>query len=243
LFDRGESLENVVVIRKPKSMNELRGLLPSWIVRGALLRADGIAVGLVGGGAPSWDLLSLASRAQAGADYHRLLLALDAPIDVYLVDQPPEVAGELATLLDRQTHAAHPLLATVLSEIAEYLTELAQQNGSRAKQVLWAVTAGTEISARGVGGLDLTSLIGRGSGKPAGPAQAGLTALAQAVEKARRLADALSHLGGTPAPRLLEAEEIARLVYGLADPVRAQRYPLAGALLDRVRRVVTPEHR
>jgi hypothetical protein len=62
----------------------------------------------------------------------------------------------------------------------------------------------------------------------------------QAIEQACRLADSLSQLGGTPAPRLLEAEEIARLVYGLADPVRAQRYPLAGTLLDRVRRVVTP---
>ena len=43
--------------------------------------------------------------------------------------------------------------------------------------------------------------------------------------------------GGVPP---LEAEEIARLIYGLADPVRAQRYPLTGTLLDRVRRVVTP---
>jgi hypothetical protein len=56
---------------------------------------------------------------------------------------------------------------------------------------------------------------------------------------ARRLADSLSQLGGTPPPRLLEAEEIARLVYGLSDPVRAQRYSLAGPLLDRVRRVLT----
>jgi hypothetical protein len=65
-----------------------------------------------------------------------------------------------------------------------------------------------------------------------------MTALAQAVEKARRLADALHQLGGHPAPRVMEAEEIARLVYQLADPIRAQRYPLAGTLLERVRRVV-----
>jgi hypothetical protein len=226
---------------RKRTMNELRLILPTQIVRGALLRADGIAVGLVGGGAPSWDLLAQAARAQAGADYHRLLLALGAPIDVYLVDQPPEVAAELATLLDRQTRAAHPLLGTVLSEIADYLTELAQQNGSRAKQVIWTVTAGAETSARGVGGLDLANLIGRGSGTAGGPQQAGLAALAQALEHARRLADALAQLGGTPAARLLEAEEIARLVYSLADPVRAQRYPLGGALLDRVRRVVTAE--
>src|SRR5262249_10946387 len=152
-------------LRKPRSMNELRRLLPTQIVRGAVLRADGIAVGLIGGGAPSWDLLALSARAQAGTDYHRLLLALDAPTDVYLVDQPPEVAGELATLLDRQERASHPLLGAVLSEIAEYLAELAQQNSSRAKQVVWAISATSEMSARGVGGLDLTSLIGHSSGK------------------------------------------------------------------------------
>jgi hypothetical protein len=59
------------------------------------------------------------------------------------------------------------------------------------------------------------------------------------VERARRLADALGQLDGTPQPRLMEAEEIARLLYTLADPIRAGRYPLAGPLLDRVRRVVT----
>ena len=221
-------------------MNGLRAVFPIQIVRGALLRPDGIAVGLISGGAPSWDLLSRSARAQAGSDYHRLLLSLDAPIDMYLVDQPPDVAGEIAVLLDRQERAEHPLLAGVLSEMADYLTELAQQSGSRAKQVVWAVTAGADTSARGVGGLDIGSLIGRGANaKVAGPAKAGLTALAQAVEKARRLADSLSQLGGTPPPRLMDAEEIARLVYGLADPVRAHRYPLAGTLLDRVRRVVT----
>jgi hypothetical protein len=221
-------------------MNELREIFPTRIVRGAVLRADGVAVGLVVGGSLSWDLLSLAARAQAGADYHRLLLALDAPIDVYLVDQPPDVADQVATLLERQTRAAHPLLETVLSEIADYMIELAQQTSSRAKQVIWAVTTSADTQALGVGGLDLLQLIRRGSGTPAGPAPAGLATLAQAVEKARRLCEALNQLGGTPPPRLLEAEEIARLLYGLADPVRAQRYPLAGTLLERVRRIVTP---
>jgi hypothetical protein len=214
-------------------------VFPTQIVRGALLRPDGIAVGLISGGAPSWDLLSLVARGQAGSDYHRLLLALDAPIDVYLVDQPPDLAGEISTLVDREERADHPLLAAVLSEMADYLTELAQQSGSRAKQVIWAVTTGAEASTRGVGGLDIAGLLGRGT-HAAAHAKAGATALAQAVEKARRLADSLGQLGGTPAPRLMDAEEIARLVYGLADPVRAQRYPLAGTLFDRVRRVVTP---
>ena len=67
------------------------------------------------------------------------------------------------------------------------------------------------------------------------------TALTQATQQARRLADMLASLGATPAPRLMEAEEIAQLLYRLADPVRSQRYPLAGVLLDRVRRVVTIE--
>ena len=80
-------------------MSDLRSIFPTQIVRGALLRPDGMAVGLVVGGAPSWDLLSLAARGQAGSDYHRLLLTLDAPIDVYLVDQPPDAAGEIATLI------------------------------------------------------------------------------------------------------------------------------------------------
>jgi hypothetical protein len=228
-------------------MYELRTIFPTQVVRGALLRPDGIAVGLVSGGAPSWELLSQAMRGQAGDDYHRLLLALDAPLDVYLVDQPPDVAGAITLLLERQQQASQrpdssPLLAAVLNEIADYLTDLGQQSGSRAKQIIWAVTGGGNTSARGVGGLDLRNLIRRRANSRAGSSGQGQiriapAALTQAVEQARRLADALGMLGGTPAPRLLEAEEIARLVYGLADPVRAQRYPLAGTLLDRVRRV------
>jgi hypothetical protein len=226
-------------------MSDLRSIFPMQIVRGALLRPDGIAVGLVSGGAPSWDLLSLAGRSQAGEDYHRLLLSLNAPLDIYVVDQPPDVAGEISLLLERQDAADHPLLAAVLSEMADYLTELSGHSGSRAKQVIWAVTAGGDTSTRGVGGLDLGSLIGRTAAvrttnSRRSEARIATTALAQAVEKARRLADSLGQLGSAPAPRVLEAEEIARLVYGLADPVRAQRYPLAGTLLDRLRRVVTP---
>jgi len=223
-------------------MHDLRATFPTQIVRGALLRPDGIAVGLVSGGAPSWELLSQAMRSQAGDDYHRLLLALDAPLDVYLIDQPPDLAGAIAFLLECQEQVnqypnSSPLLAAVLNEIVDYLTDLGQQSGSRAKQVIWAVTAGGDLSVRGVGGLDLGSLL---RPRASGQGQVGIAsaALTQAVERARRLADALNQLGGIPAPRLLEAEEIARLVYGLADPVRAQRYPLAGTLLDRVRRLV-----
>jgi hypothetical protein len=222
-------------------MNELRTLFPIQIVRGAFLRPDGVAVGLVNGGAPSWDLLSLSARSQAGSDYHRLLLALDAPIDVYLVDQPPDIAREISTLLDRQAQVDQPLLANVLSEMVDYLAELSSQSGSRAKQVIWAVNTTRSESVRSVGGLAIGRLVQRDPpGTTAAATRAGGVALAQALEKARRLADALSQLGGTPVPRLLEAEEIARLLYGLADPMRAHRYPLAGTLLDRVRRVITP---
>ncbi len=220
-------------------MNDIRQVYPTQIVRGALLRPDGIAVGLVSGGAPAWDLLSLVARSQVGDDYHRLLLALDAPIDVYLVDQPPDIAGAVATLLARQQDVEHPLLASVLAEMADYLVELGQYSGSRAKQVIWAVTSNADASTRAMGGLDLAGLIGRSDRKSAGRANAGRSALAQAVEQARRLADALTPLGAAPAPRLMEAEEIAQLIYRLSDPVRGQRYPLAGMLLDRVRRVVT----
>src|SRR5262245_52478316 len=159
-------------------MSDLRSIFPTRIVRGALLRPDGCAVGLVVGGAPSWDLLSLAARAQASSDYHRVLLALDAPIDVYLVDQPPDAAGEITTLIERQARADHPQLAGVLSEMADYLAELGLQSGSRAKQVIWAVTAGHDTSVS-ASGLELMSLIGRArSSKASDSTRAGKTALA-----------------------------------------------------------------
>lgn len=218
-------------------MDELRNVFPTQIVRGALLQPGGVAVGLVGGGAPAWDLLSRAARAQAGSEYHRLLLSLDAPIDLYIVDEPPNLAHEIATLLKGYQSADAPVLAAVRSAIAEYLTELAAQSGSRAKQAIWAVTATGSMGARRVSDLDINRLLGRRA--TARTMSRASSALPRAVEQARRLADALSQLGGTPAPRLLEAEEIARLLYNLADPVRAQRYGLAGTLLDRVQRIVT----
>jgi hypothetical protein len=221
-------------------MDELRKMFPTQIVRGALLRPDGVAIGLVSGGAPAWDLLSRTARGQAGSEYHRLLLSLGAPIDLYVVDQPPDLAGEIATLLSRRNGIDTPVLTAVRSAIADYLTELASQSGSRAKQAIWAVTASGGMGTRGASGLDIASLIGhRARARMEGGIGSAVSALSRAVEQARRLADALSQLGGTPAARLMEAEEIARLLYSLADPVRAQRYPLSGTLLDRVRRLVT----
>lgn len=222
---------------------ELRGLFPTQIIRGALLRTDGVAVGLVSGGAPAWDLLAREARGQVGDDYHRLLLSLDAPIDVYVVDEALDLAGEIAALHRRQAQVAHPRQADVLDEIAGYLAELAQSSGCRAKQVIWVVTTGPAAAtgARTISSLDVSALLRRrGQERAQRPSPVGNAALVQAVERARRLADGLAQLGGIPQPRLLESEEIARLLYQLADPVRASRYPLAGTLLDRVRRVVSP---
>ena len=224
-------------------MNELRALFPVQVTRGALLRSDGVAVGLISGGAPSWDLMAQAVLAQAGDDYHRLLLALDAPIDIYLIDEPPNLAGAIATLVERHERCRQPALAAVLSELIDELAERAQHGSGRAKQAIWAVTTAPQAAASSMPGLGLGTLFGlhkKGQRRATVPAHQ--SALAQAVERARRLADALGQLAGTPAPRLMEAEEIARLIYGLADPIRAQRYPLVGTLLDRVRRVVMPEN-
>ncbi|MEN9935044.1 MAG: hypothetical protein RLZZ387_1623 [Chloroflexota bacterium] len=224
-------------------MDELRSLFAVRIVRGALLRADGSAVGLVCGGAPAWELVSRGARSNAGEDYHRLLLALDGPLDIYLFDQPHDVVGEMALLLERQARAldeGRDEHAAVLGDICGYLADLAHHSGGRAKQIVWAVTSGDGAQA-GEGALDLAGMLRGRSPARAGETHAagGRSSLAQAVERARRLADALEALGGTPGPRLMEPEEVASLLYRHADPVRAQRYPLAGSLLERVRRVVT----
>ncbi len=218
---------------------ELRSLFPTRILRGGLLRPDGVAVGLVIGGTPPWDLMARAERAQASAEYHRLLLALDAPIDIYVVDQPPDVSGEVEALLRRQSRLAKQpeaarILADVLGEIADYLITLSQYKSSRAKQAIWAVRMTGDPLARN--GLDLRALLGRKVSHT--PTESSTATLGQVIERARRLADGLIALGGVPAPRLMEAEEIARTLYTLADPVRAGRYPLNGTLLDRVRRCV-----
>src|SRR5262249_237954 len=152
---------------------------------------------------------------------------------------PPDIQWAVATLLARQQHIEPGLSADVLAEMADYLTELGQYSNSRAKQVIWAVTSNANTSIRGGSGMELARWIGRGRKITVGQVNAGQSALAQAVEQARRLADTLVVLGATPPPRLMESEEIAQLIYRLADPIRSQRYPLAGTLLDRVRRAMT----
>ncbi len=230
-------------------MQELRELFSCTIhpQGGALLRHDGVAVGLVGGGAPPWDLLATADQAAVGAAYHRLLLALDAPLDIYLVDQPAELHAELEVIGERQARNANGVQAAMLGEMAEFLAELGQSSRSRSKQVIWTITGASSGSGR-VSGLDLRSLLRRPSkGTPArhsaanGQTEAARVALARAQEQARYLASALSTLGGTPPPRLLTAEEIACVLYQVADQVRAVRYPWTGSLLGRVARVVYAE--
>src|SRR5205823_13355109 len=98
---------HLVTVAERTPMDDLRAILPTHITRGALLRPDGTAVGLVSGGAPPWDLMAAVARAQTGGDYHRVLLALNAPLDVYLVDQPPDVTDTLAALRAGQAQATH----------------------------------------------------------------------------------------------------------------------------------------
>lgn len=219
-------------------MDDLRSVFPTRITRGALLRSDGVAVGLVVGGAPAWDLRARDDCAQIGDAYQRVLCALETALDLYVLDQPPDLHDAIATLHACQGAHDHLLCADVLGAIAEYLTTLTQHNGSRAKQAIWAVAVPRGPTPPRPVGWTLAALLQR---SPTQVAQIGAAALAQAVDQARRLADALVALDGQPAPRLLEAEEIARLLYRCADPIRAQRYPLMGALLDRVRRVVQTE--
>lgn len=216
---------------------ELRALMPVRLARGALLRSDGCAVGLVGGGAPAWDLRSSASRARIAAEYHRVLLAQDMPIDVYCFDGAPDLAAELQELYRRADRAGHPTIAVLLDELAEYLDQRASTSVSRSRLTVWAITVeGFTSGLADTGARSFGALL-----RPAAATTGALrahAALSEAAERARRLADALAALGGTPPPRLLEAEEIARLLFRLVDPIRAARYPLAGALLDRVRHVV-----
>ncbi len=217
------------------SDSELRTAIPQRIVRGAILRSDGRAVGLVGGGAPAWDLRSRESRARLAETYHRILLAQDAPIDVYVIDGPPDLDREITELYHRSSQADHPALGAILDEVAAYLEACSGAAVNRSRQTIWAV-AGNEPSALPVSARNwLAGSLRNVSGSVTTPRDASL--LAEAVARARRLADALASLGGSPPPRLLEAEEIARLWFRLIDPVRASSYPLQGMLLERIRLV------
>jgi len=211
--------------------DELRSIFPTRLVRGAMLRADGRALGVVGGGAPQWELLPPTERAARAAAYHQALLALDRPLHVYTLDDALNVGVQIEFLLGRQERAHGPLHAAILGEMADRLADAAPAGALRTKQVVWAVAAGS------ASGASLPAL--RRTGRR--EALRGDEALAEAVDYARRLVDSLGALGGFPAPRLLEPEELAQLVYRQADPVRGQRFPLSDRLLARVQRVVLAE--
>lgn len=183
-------------------MKDLRALFGCTIHPhgGALLRSDGVAVGLVGGGAPNWDLLSVAEQAAVGDAYHRLLLALDAPLDVYQIDQPPALAGELRTMRERQSANRNDAQSSILHEMAEYLADVADGSWSRAKQVVWAITV-APLGARSVSGINLVSVLRRPTtrrvvsvAREHRPEAEG-RALMLAQDKARQLASALGALG------------------------------------------------
>lgn len=216
------------------SMTELHRAIPQRIVRGAILRSDGCAVGLVTGGAPAWDLRSRESKARLAEAYHRTLLAQDAPVDIYIIDGPPDLDQEMTELYRRSNQAGHPTLTAVLDDMAAYLEECAGATATRHRQTIWAIACSDGPAGarpRTIGALWSANNV-------AGSTPRASALLTEAVERARRLADALMALGGSPQPRLLEAEEIARLWFRLVDPVRAARYPLQGALLERIRSVV-----
>lgn len=216
---------------------DVRLLIPTQISDGAFLRADGVAVGLVVGGAPAWDLMAREDRAQTSGAYHQLLMARQAPLDIYLVDAIPDVERSIITLLNQQERAESDVLADILGEIADYLDTLARRSVVCAKQVIWAVTASEGDDAEST--LNLGWLSPRRAQREHAAHRKGVGVLREAQSRARQLAASLSILGGFPPPRPMTAEEIARLVYQCADPIRAQRFPPIGPLLERLRSVIT----
>ncbi|MGQ9893915.1 MAG: hypothetical protein ACUVSY_08980 [Roseiflexus sp.] len=216
------------------SVTELHRAIPLRITRGAILRSDGCAVGLVTGGAPSWDLRSRESKARLAETYHRILLAQDAPIDIYIIDGPPDLEHEMTELYRRSDQSKNPTLTAVLDDMVTFLEECAGASAGRHRQTIWAIACSNGLTSAGPWALG--SLWSANSAARATSRVSAL--LTEAVERARRLADALMALGGSPQPRLPEPEEIVRLWFRLVDPVRAARYPLQGALLERIRSVV-----
>jgi hypothetical protein len=186
------------------------------IGHGAIVRADGVAVALVAGGAPAWELLAPQDRARIGAAYHRLVCALDAPLDVYTFDEPPDTSVQAGQLRQRQAGAIDrgaPQHAAILGEMAGYLDDLGSITMTRGRHVIWAMALEPERHRR----------VGwpwqRIGGAPPVTVDAGLRAASIA---ARRLADDLALLEGVPAPQPLSARAAARVLYRLADPVRAR---------------------
>lgn len=221
--------------------DELRHLFAVRLARGALLSGDGTGVALVIGGAPSSELLAAADRARAAEDYHRLLLTLVAPLHIYHVDARPDHEAELTALDLRQRQAlddGRELHAAVIHEMATYVRRAGSASSGRGREVIWASAVTPAVSVETGDLFNQLRAVFRQPAPVETPRQR--AQLDTASEYARRLAEALAVLDGSPPPRPMEAEEIAALLYRLADPQRAQHFALPGPLLARVRRVVQP---
>lgn len=213
--------------------DELRGLFPIAVVRGGCLLSDGTAVGIVGGGAPVWELQDRHTQAARGLAYHQLLRSLNYPVSLYILDQPVQRSADLSYIDQRYGATTHPLHRAILDEVVDRVVAAGQTGATRVKQNLWVVSA-SESPVRSL--ATLPQVLFR-QAKP--PAVSTNEALRTAIERARRLASGLSILDGWPPPRLLSPEEIAHCWYVSADMIRALTYPLPEALVARTGRIVT----
>lgn len=213
--------------------DELRGLFPIAVVRGGCLLSDGTAVGMVGGGAPVWELQDRDTQAARGRAYHQLLRSLNYAVSQYTFDQPVQRSADLSYVDRRYGATHHAVHRAILDEVIDRVVTAGQTGATRVKQTLWVVTA-NESPVRSLSALPM-ALLGRS--KP--PSVSTNEALRTAIERARRLASGLSMLDGWPPPRLLSPEEIVQCWYVTADMIRALTYPLPEAVVARTGRIVT----
>lgn len=212
---------------------DLRPLLPVQIVDGGCLLADGSAVGLVSGGAVTWELLAQAERQQVYAQYHALLLAQEQPISVAWIDQALDLQRAMLDLNVRHQAATSALQATILSEVVDQIAAAAAVGATSRKQIVWQVpVAGQAVSTTALRRWWPVSQAAGGA-PPALP-----DTLGRAVRAAQRLAEQLRQLDGQPAPQLMRAAEIAQCWWLLLDPIRARRVPLGVNLLRLVQPLI-----
>lgn len=212
---------------------DLRALLPIQIVDGGCLLADGSAVGLVSGGAVTWELLAHPERQQVYAQYHALLMAQEQPLSVTWIDQALDLQRAMLDLNGRHQAATSALQATILSEIVDQIAAAAEVGATSRKQIVWQVP----IAGQAVGATAVRRWW------PGGQAAAGAPplvseSLGRAVRAALRLAEQLRQLDGQPAPQPMRATEIAQCWWLLLDPIRARRVPLGVNLLRLVQPVI-----
>ncbi len=219
-------------------MPELTDLFPTQIVEGGAAFASGAAVGIVCGGAPTWDLIDHATQGFLAERYHQLLCALPFAITVQRLDAPLNIADDVRQLIAAQQQSDSVMLQQVCDSMVDYLVWLSSRTEVRPKQVVWTIP----VSAPSTAPVGRTRRGQRGATPAAGGARStslALPALRTAVERARMFASNLSTLYGTPQAYLPTPEQIAQLLYQTADPIRAERYPLADALATRVRALLT----